>query len=145
MLRLTLITSALLVCVPAFAQEDDFTQRLKLAKEMVDLRPASEQLESALDAYINNYLLNLSASEKETFRSVMLQIMNPKALEKTAVDAYAEIFTLKELEAMVAYYSLPEARSSRDKQKQLNARMAPEIVRMLDQAMMRFRTETDLP
>ncbi|HOO81198.1 MAG TPA: DUF2059 domain-containing protein [Alphaproteobacteria bacterium] len=132
-------------CAPAFAQGDDFPQRLKLAEKMLEIRPAKQQLETAINAYLERAMAGASENDKEVVRSALLKIMNPKALEKITVDSYAEIFTLKELEAMVAYYNQPEARSASDKQEQLNARIAPEIVRMLDQALVRFRTETQSP
>ncbi|MCB1581132.1 MAG: hypothetical protein H6859_05295 [Rhodospirillales bacterium] len=145
MLRLTLFVSILMFCAPAFAQGDDFPQRLKLAEKMLEIRPAKQQLETAINAYLERAMAGASENDKEVVRSALLKIMNPKALEKITVDSYAEIFTLKELEAMVAYYNQPEARSASDKQEQLNARIAPEIVRMLDQALVRFRTETQSP
>ena len=130
---------------PAYAQEDDFPQRLELAEKMLEIRPAKQQLEIAVNAYLDRAMADASENDKEIVRSALLKIMNPKALEKITVDSYAEIFTLKELEAMVAYYRLPEARSASDKQGQINARIAPEIVRMLDQALTKFRTETQGP
>lgn len=145
MLRLTLFVSILMFCAPAFAQGDDFPQRLKLAEKMLEIRPAKQQLETAINAYLERAMAGASENDKEVVRSALLKIMNPKALEKITVDSYAEIFTLKELEAMVAYYNQPEARSASDKQEQLNAQIAPEIVRMLDQALVRFRTETQSP
>ncbi len=134
-----------MLCAPVYAQQDDFPQRLELAEKMLELRPAREQLENAVNAYIQNYMFSAPESDQAVVRNALLQIMNPKALEKLTVDSYAEIFTLKELEAMVAYYSLPEARSASDKQAQINARIAPEIIRMLDQALVKFRTETQSP
>ncbi|MCB9982167.1 MAG: hypothetical protein H6861_00630 [Rhodospirillales bacterium] len=142
---LLFLAMTVFLCWPAYAQEDDFTQRLELAKQMIEIRPAREQLEKALDIYLSRSMANASANDKEVVRSALMQMMNPKALEKYTIDAYAEIFTAKELEAMVAYYSLPEARSASDKQNDLNARLGPEIVRMLDQALTRFRTETQSP
>ena len=76
--------------------------------------------------------------DQEVFRDALLALMNPKALEKIAVDAYAEIFTLVELEAMVEYFSKPEARSASDKQRELSRRLAPQIVEMLDRALIKL-------
>lgn len=129
----------------AFAQDDDFSRRLALADQMLELRPASTQLEKALDLYIQNYMLNQSEENKTFFRDTILKILNPKALEKVAQDAYAETFTTAELEAMVEYYSKPEARSASEKQPRFNAMVTPEIIRMLDQAVMRFKTEAQNP
>lgn len=108
---------------------------------MLEIRPAKEQLEGALDSYINHYMIGHSEKEKQIFRSMIFNILNPEALEKMSIDAYAEIFTFAELEAMVEYYDKPEAQSARKKQPELNRKIAPEIVRMLDQAVIQLRTD----
>ena len=120
-------------------------QRLAVAEKMLEVRPAGEQLRGALDEYIEGYLVRYSDTEKQIFRASILKALNEKALEKTAVDAYAEIFTLKELEAMLEFYSKPEAKTIADKQNELNARVRPEIVRMLDQALLKVRLEAQTP
>jgi hypothetical protein len=127
----------------AAAQGDDFAQRLELAEQMVEIRPAEKQIERAVDSYIKNYMVTASDEDKELFRIAMLKTMNPKALEKVAVDAYAETFTLAELEAMVEYFSKPEAQSASDKQRVLNAKIAPEIANMMDRALMRLRSDPE--
>ena len=132
---------ALLLPVSAQAQEDDFAQRLALAERMLEIRPAEKQVERAVDSYIRNYMFNASDEDQEIFRTAMKRLMNPKALEKVAVDAYAETFTLEELEAMVEYYSKPEAQSASDKQNLLNAKIAPEIALMMDRALIRLRSD----
>ncbi|MBL4803596.1 MAG: DUF2059 domain-containing protein [Alphaproteobacteria bacterium] len=127
--------------VTVFAQDDDFAQRLVLAERMLEIRPAEKQIDRAIDTYVKNYMFNAAEEDKEVFRTAMKRLMNPKALEKVAVDAYAETFTLEELEAMVDYYSKPEAQSASDKQRQLNSRIGPEIANMMDRALIRLRTD----
>ena len=140
--RLILIIAFLMpATVFAQAQDDDFVQRLVLAEQMVEIRPIDKQLSRAIDAYITNYMFNASEADQDVFREAMKRLMNPKALEKVAVDAYAETFTLKELEAMVEYFSKPEAQSASDKQRQLNARITPEIGQMFDRALIKLRTD----
>lgn len=145
MIRLSLFLIMIFASTPLAWAEDDFDRRLLLAKEMLDIRPARQQLENAVDSYINNYMFTQSEKDQQAVRSALLSKVNAKALEKLSVDAYAEIFTLQELKAMVEYYSKAEARSAADKQSLLSQRIAPEIVRMLDQAIMRSRTQTQTP
>ncbi len=140
LVRLIALTILLLPAL-ASAQEDDFLQRLELAERMMEIRPVQAQVDRAIDVYVQNYLLAASEEDKEIFRTAMRRLMNPAALEKVAVDAYAETFTLKELEAMVEYYSKPEAQSASDKQRLLNSKIAPEIGRMMDRALIRLRTD----
>ncbi len=137
----------LILAHPSFAvaQGDDFAQRLVLAERMLEIRPAKMQLESAVDSYISNYMFAYTERDQQIFRTAVLKVMNPKALEKVTVDAYAETFTLKELEAMVEYYAKPEARSAGEKQLEFDRKIAPEIVEMLDQALMKVRTQSRIP
>lgn len=151
MLRLlTIILFTLVLPVQSFAQdgqavetavqEDDFAQRLALAKQMLEIQPAEEQIERAVDSYIRAYLFTQSEENQNTFRQSILSAMKPKALEKISVDAYAEIFTVEELQAMVDYYSSPEAKSAAEKRGELNGRISPEIAKQLDGALMRLKT-----
>lgn len=116
--------------------DENLERRLELAHEMQDLRPVRAQVEAAIDQYI----LRISPAQRESYRVALRDILNYKALEKISVDAYAEVFTAEELEIMVDYYSKPEAQSASDKAGQYAAIVYPEIVRMLDKAMMKAKT-----
>ena len=52
----------------------------------------------------------------------------------------ADLFTLAEMEKMVGYFSSPEAQSIGEKLPKYQERLQPEIIRMLDAAMMTERT-----
>ncbi len=128
----------------AFAQEAEDTSlehRLELAEKMHSFRSSREQVDSA----INTVAARLQPDEQEVFTAAMRNILNYKALEKISVDAMAETFTEKELEAMVEYYSKPEARSISDKYPEYQSKVSPEIVKMIDKAMMRVRTGGTAP
>lgn len=119
----------------------DLGRRVELAEKMVAIRPVRGQIERAVDAYIKHYMQGRSESQRELFRLAMLRAINADALEKITVDAYAETFTEKELVAMVEYYASPEARSAAAKEGELKKKIEPELIKMLDQAMMKARTE----
>lgn len=119
----------------------DLPQRVVLAEKMVTIRPVRSQVERAVDAYIAVALRGRSESERELFRVRMLGAINADALEKITVDAYADTFTKEELAAMVEYYAKPEARSAAEKEAGLSEKISPEIIRMLDQAVMKARTQ----
>ncbi|MGB0718972.1 MAG: hypothetical protein ACPGRX_00775 [Bdellovibrionales bacterium] len=125
---------------PAFAQDETvdatYDQRLELAQKMHEFRPVSQQVESA----VNQYAQTQAPDQREAFKTAMRSVLNIKALEKISVDAYADTFTLPELQAMVEYYSKPEARSASDKFDDYAGIVYPEIVRMLDRAAMRVKT-----
>lgn len=111
-------------------------RRLKLAEKMHELRPVRDQVENAIEQYAQTQ----PPEERAAFMSAMRSVLNPKALERISIDAYAEVYTEEELKAMVEYYSKPEARSASDKYNDYAKIVYPEIVRMLDKAAMRVRT-----
>jgi hypothetical protein len=111
-------------------------RRLKLAEQMHKLRPVRDQVESAIEQYAQTQ----PPEDRAAFISAMRSVLNPKALERISIDAYAEVYTEEELKAMVEYYSKPEARSASDKYNDYAKIVYPEIVRMLDKAAMRVRT-----
>lgn len=134
-----ILSCAALLAVPAAAQGQDMgspEKRLELAQKMHEFRPAREQVDSAIETVSQR----LPEAERAAFRTSMQSVLNYKAIEKISIDAMAETFTEAELEAMVEYYSKPEARSVTDKYPQYQQKVAPEIVKMIDRAMMRART-----
>lgn len=122
-------------------EDVDFAQRLEWAEKMNAIRPAREQVNAAIDRYVSA----LSPEEAEVYRTALQRILNYKALEKISVDAFAEVYTEAELKAMVEYYSMPEAQSASEKSAQYAEIVYPEIVRMLDKAMMRVKTGGEGP
>ncbi|MCK5285396.1 MAG: DUF2059 domain-containing protein [Alphaproteobacteria bacterium] len=116
--------------------DDSFEARQELARKMQDIRPARKQVDDAVEQFVSS----LPANEQEIYKTALQKILNYKALERISIDAYADTFTEKELIAMVEYYSKPEARSASDKTSQYAQKVYPEIIRMLDKAMMKIKT-----
>jgi hypothetical protein len=141
-MRALLLAFICLISAPALAQDNaQLAQKLELSKQMVEIRPVKHQVESAINRYIEAYTPNASETNRSAIRAKLLELINVKSLEQTAIDAYAETFTLEELEAMVAYFSSPLGRAAAGKQKDLNAKIAPDIIEMIDRALMSYRLE----
>lgn len=133
-----LLVMVLSVPVVAYAQEDDptYEKRLELARQMHEFRSTRDQVYSAIDQVAESQ----PEAEREAFRTAMRQALNYKAIEKISLDAMTEIYTVEELQAMIDYYSKPEAASARAKDKDYAAIVYPEIIRMLDKTMMQVKT-----
>jgi hypothetical protein len=116
----------------------DLDKRIELSKKWHGLMPVSvrDQVNLAIEEAASAQPEN----QKEIFRANMRNILNYQAIEKISIDAMAEIYTTAELQALVEYYSKPEAKSATTKYQLYAAKVYPEITRMLDQAMMRART-----
>lgn len=145
--RLLTVLTLFALCMPlkTHAEEavspDNLEYRTELAEKLLETRPAKVQVESAINRYVARVPKEKQAELRETLRSAL----NYKALEKISVDAYVETYTTPELEAMVEYYSKPEARSASRKSGNYAKIVYPEIIRMLDKALMKVRTGEPSP
>ncbi len=123
---------------PSLAQEADsgMNQRLELAARMHEIRPAREQIDAAVEQVSSA----LPAGEKEAFRLAIKNALDYQALERHSIESMAKVFTLEELQAMVDFYSKPEAGSITDKLGEYNKLIEPKVFEMLDQAILDVRT-----
>ena len=120
------------------ADTSDLARRVELSKQWHKLMPVPvrEQVNAAIDQSAQSQPENT----REIFKANMKNALNYDALEKISIDAMAETYSATELEAMVEYYSKPEAKSAQAKYDAYANKVFPEIRRMLDQALMRART-----
>lgn len=141
-MRAVAFAALIVLCgsLPALAQNaespQDLAQRMELAQKMHQMRPAALQVQEAIDQASES----LPEGEREAFRARMKQAIDIEALERTSISAMARVFTPAELERMIAYYSTPEAASIAQKMPQYQRIVQPEIVKMLDKALMDIRT-----
>lgn len=129
-----------MMVAPAFAQEAASNpasdHKHELAEKMHQLRPTKTQVEQAI-AVVGQ---RVPEDKRAAFEAAMTNAIDFKAVEKISVDAMADTFTEAELAAMVDYYSKPEAKSAADKLPQYQEKVGPEIIRMIDKAMMKVKT-----
>ncbi len=137
-MKILLALTALLLLVPyaARAADADLPQRLEIAKKLHELRPTADQVNDGIDQVAETQ----PEAEREAFKTAMRAALNYKTLEKISIDAMAETYTVPELQAMLDYYSKPEAKSAGEKDEEYAKKVYPQITKMLDEAMMRVRT-----
>lgn len=123
----------------ADTDETDYQARLALAKEMHEIRPAAKQVDDAIDSVA----MKMPESARNEFKARMRNLLNYRAIERISINAMAVTYTLEELEAMVEYYSKPVAQSAVEKTAEYQQKVAPEIVRMIDRAIIQMRTGTE--
>lgn len=128
---LTLIGAA----TPVHAQDDD-ARKMALVKQMHEIRPARTQVREAIEQVSRN----LPPMERDRFLKMVENAFDYDRLETLSVEAMADLFTLAEMEKMVDYFGSPEAQSIGEKLPKYQERIQPEIIRMLDAAMMAERT-----
>lgn len=144
---LPLVVALMLLPAAAWAQETaadtppDLAQRVELSRKLHEIRPATLQVEAALTQVAQR----LPETERKAFIDRMMSAIDAKKLEEVSVNAMASVFTLPELQKMLDYFSTPEAHSISDKMPIYQNMLQPEIVKMLDKAMMEMRTGTASP
>ncbi len=116
--------------------KDILAKKIELAKKMHHIRPTRVQV----DAAVKRAAQNLPSFERQNFIVAMQSMLNYNAIERISIDAMVETYTLAELKAMVDYFSRPEAVSASAKMESWAKAVQPEIIRMIDRAMMRIKT-----
>lgn len=134
--ELTVVEKGIAEAKAELKDKEILAKKIALAKKMHTIRSTREQVDSA----VRRASFSLAANERDGFINAMRSMLNYNAIERISIDAMIEIYTLKELEVMVDYYSKPEAKSASDKVLSWAQIIQPEIVHMIDKAMMRIRT-----
>jgi hypothetical protein len=109
---------------------------MELAKTMFDLTPPSE----ADDAAIKRIVANVPADQRDIARKGMTDAFEYGKFHDFVVKTMADTFTVAELKKMIAYHSSPEAASIAKKMPDYEAKVQPQLLRMLDVALMITRT-----
>lgn len=114
----------------------DFKKRLEISRELHKIKPVREQVDNAVDGVASR----LPQAQQDVFRSRMRAVLNYNSIRNISINAMAETFTVEELQAMLEYNKKPEAQSAEKKLPDYQDKIRPEIVRMIDKAIMRMRT-----
>lgn len=135
---LLLFALVILGAGPCYAQQDPGTmeKRLELAEKMHEIRPARGQVEAAVEQLANG----LPEDRQQMFRTRIMQVFDIQALEQSSVEAMAEVFTTAELEKMIDYFGSEEGRRISEKMVIYQELVRPDLVRLLDEALITIRT-----
>lgn len=134
-----ILTLCMGMIVPVGQAQDtaDIERRIELARTLQDLNPVQGQVERAIDRYVDTVPDKI---QQESLKKTLTEALNTQAIRNASIDAYAETYTVEELEAMIAFYQNPAARSAQKKQDTYIRKVFPEIIRLLDKAAMRAKT-----
>lgn len=110
----------------------NYEERLKLARDMHEIWPIRPKIEAALDKISEQ----IEIQERLRFKAGMRKAIQFEALEEASVDAMADIFSAKELEAMIAFYGSKEGRSVSHKTSDYERAIEPVMVKMIDKALL---------
>lgn len=135
-----------LLCLPAHGQETfpvgpvsetEFEQRLVLAREINQHQPVGDRVREILEVMSENLIL--TDLEEEQFIISIYNNMDIADLEELSVESMAEIFTLPELEAMLAYYSQVESDVIKEKSGLYRQQIDPAISASIQRTLLRLQ------
>ena len=112
--------------------EADYEQRLELSRKMHEIWPVRSKIETALDIVSEQ----IPQQERLKFKAGMRKAIKFDALEEASVDAMADIFSVKELAAMIAFYGSKEGRSVSHKTGDYERALQPVMIKMIDKALL---------
>lgn len=135
------LAAVMSLSLPAHAQETaasdaDHATKIELVNKMHEIRPARKQVDEA----INQVARNLPAVDRDRFIKMVENAFDYDKLEQLSKDTMVDLFTVAELQKMVDYFGSPEAQSIGEKLPKYQAKLQPEIIHMLDAAMIQERT-----
>lgn len=137
MKHILLFTFALLLAFPVAAQEaGDAAKRLELAGKMHDIWPIRTRMESAIDSVSESF----PEEKRAQIKAAMRKSIKYDELEEESTKAMADIFTVDELNAMIAFYGSEAGRSVSAKTGDYEKAITPVLTKMLDKAMLDIRT-----
>ena len=142
-MRFFLVLILLGLAMPAMAQEKaeavidpGLNRRLELAEKMHEIWPVRVKVEEALE----NASLSFPPEKRAEFKAGMRKAIKYDLLEEESITAMANIFTEKELQAMIDFYGSPEGRAVGEKTNDYVRALEPVMTKMLDQALIEVRT-----
>ena len=122
--------------VQAQVSAENAEQRMELSRQLHEIKPIKPRIDKSID----NIARQMKNTDQRAFAATVKRILNYNAIKTASIKAMADIYTLEELEAMIEYYSKPEAKSAAEKQDEYQERVSPEITKMMDKALMEMRT-----
>jgi hypothetical protein len=128
-----------LFCVAAWGQTpappravaDPPANRLEAARRYLKAVPPLELVKETVDQLAQK----VPEDRREEFRKVLAQMVHSEHIEKITLDAIVKHFTVKEINALAAFYGSPEGRSISKKFNAYMADVMPAIQQELAGAM----------
>ena len=118
------------------AADPDRQKRIELATKMTELTPPRDAVNMAIARVVNA----APPEQRQVLIAKLTAAFDFDAFRQTVTNDMAQTFTAAELQKMIEYHSSPEAQSIADKMPDYEAKIQPELTRMIDVALMLART-----
>lgn len=140
-MRYALILSVILLTIPARAQNDSTADREREADRYLKATPPKEMFEDLAEQMAKN----LSATEREKFKALLLKHLDIPALTQAMKSAMVKNFTAQELKALADFYGSPVGKSAMKKFGTYMADVMPDIQAEMIKAQAKANREEKSP
>lgn len=113
-------------------QSADYAERMALSRELHDIKKVGDQVRRDIDIIAES----LPLVEREDFKKYMEMSVDFDALEGKSVKYAADLYTVPELKAMIAYFGSVEGRSAEAKGEEYGAKFGADVQKEIDKAIM---------
>ena len=121
------IACAFFLPAPAQTVPDTPANRLAAAKRYLKAVPPMEMVGETLSQLANQ----IPEERREEFKKALTQVVTSERIEKITLDAITKHFTVREIDALSAFYGSPEGRSITKKFTAYMADVMPAIQKEL--------------
>lgn len=116
----------------ADSSTDDKAERIRLSKDLHDIRNIRERINATILDAANT----IPPADREDFQRYVQLKVNYDALEEKSIQYAAEVYTVPELKAMIAYFGSPDGQSAEAKGATFSGKIAKDITAEIDAAIL---------
>ena len=111
---------------------DDKAERIRLSKDLHDIR----NIRARINGIISSAADTIPPEDREDFQRYVQLKIDYDALEEKSIAYAAEIYTVPELKAMIAYFGSPDGQSAEAKGEVFTTKISKDIVAQVDAAIL---------
>lgn len=140
-MKLLLSTSLALMifAAPVMAQDtSEMAQKLELAKQYSGFISIEEEVNKSIE----DLVVQLPVEKRALLKSTLERNIKVDQLQSVSEMALADVFTVKELQALVNFYSTPEGMAIKEKMPVYQSRLEPILGQMIKDAVELYDAQT---
>lgn len=112
--------------------ENDQAERIKLSKDLHDIRNIRERINATIQDAANA----VPPEDKEDFQKYVQLKVDYDALEVKSIQYAADVYTVPELKAMIAYFGSADGQSAEAKGQIFADKISKDIIAQVDAAIL---------
>jgi hypothetical protein len=126
------VLSLSVVAVSAATPVDDKAERVRLSKDLHDIRNIRERINGIISSAADT----IPPADREDFQKYVQLKVDYDALEAKSIAYAADIYTVPELKAMIAYFGSPDGQSAESKGAAFSDKISKDIIKQVDAAIL---------